>query len=513
MLELTAWFAAADFPSKPWLILGKGPTFERHADVDFADYNTLALNHVVSRVKVDVAHIIDIDVVATCAESLAENCQWLVLPRYPHLHSTASTQCLEDWFDEHPVLRAMDEQGRLVWYNLSGGRPERGSPVIGAKNFSSEAAFNILARMGVSTIRSLGIDGGRSYSPTFRHLESSTLLANGAAAFDQQFDRLKLIVAEHGMDYRPLVEPLRIFLGTDESQVVAHRVLEYSIRKSTSVPVEVVPMLNLAHRTPRDRANRPRTAFSFYRFMIPELCGFRGRALYLDADMLVFGDIAELWDIPFGKEKVLCTKPPPTSAWEGHNPTYLGDRSLAVMLLDCDRLPWRVDDIIAGLDDGRHSYEELMSALCVLDPEEIGDRIPPDWNDLERYDPARTKLLHFTVVPTQPWKNDLNPLGEVWMSWYREAVEAGAVPPEEVEGLIAAGLVKPSLAAALKTAPSRRSVLTNASLDLATARQRIAMLESRLASMRQSWSWRIGDAMVRSLRRPRAIIRGRASSR
>ncbi len=50
---------------------------------------------------------------------------------------------------------------------------------------------------------------------------------------------------------------------------------------------------------PKDEPNRGRTGFSFSRFQIPKLAGYKGRALYLDADMQVFGDIAELWDIPF----------------------------------------------------------------------------------------------------------------------------------------------------------------------------------------------------------------------
>jgi hypothetical protein len=93
------------------------------------------------------------------------------------------------------------------------------------------------------------------------------------------------------------------------------------------------------------------------------------------------------------------------------------------------------------------------------------------------------------------------------MSWYREAIEAGAVPPEEVEALIAAGHVKPSLGAALRIAPARRSVITGASLDLATARHRITELEKRLDDVHRSWSWRIGDSIVRALRVPRRAAR------
>lgn len=506
MIELTEWFGGAGFDDRPWLILGKGPTFDRRERFDIGEFNVLALNHVIQHVEVDVAHVIDIDVVGECGASLERNCKWLLMPRYPHVRSTASDRALEDWFDEYPVLAELDRSGRLVWYNLSTGRPEGRSPVIGATQFSSEAVLNILGKLGVKQVRSLGVDGGRSYATSFRDLESTTLLANGAPAFDFQFERIELVVREHGLDYRPLVAPLRIFLGTEQAQVVAHRVLEYSIRKSASVPVEVVPMLDLPHRMPRDPLNRPRTTFSFARFMIPKLCGFTGRALYLDADMVVFGDVAEFLDMPLDRHAVLCTSAEPTDKWEGHNSVHLGARSTAVMLLDCERLQWDADEIIAGLDDGLYTYEQLMSDMCIVDPDQIGDTLGPEWNDLERYDPGRTKLLHYTVVPTQPWKTDDNPLGDLWMSWYREAVEAGAVPPEEVEAAIAAGYVKPSLGAVLRMAPSRRSVGTNATLDLAMAQQRISRLEANLRSMRESKSWRIGEAVLTPYRLLRRLL-------
>ena len=44
---------------------------------------------------------------------------------------------------------------------------------------------------------------------------------------------------------------------------MAHRVLEYSIRMSATIPVEVTPMLDWHHRLPRDPANKPRTTFSY----------------------------------------------------------------------------------------------------------------------------------------------------------------------------------------------------------------------------------------------------------
>jgi len=249
-------------------------------------------------------------------------------------------------------------------------------------------------------------------------------------------------------------DPLRIFIGSDESQSVAQEVLAYSIRKSATVPVEVVAMRDLAVPTPRDFANQPRTGFSFYRFLIPQLCGYQGRAVYLDADMLVLADVAALAAIPFDGHSVLCTfQDEPPAAWR-HHPDFRPGRHAAVMVLDCSGLTWDIDEIVAGLDDGSYTYGQLVHDLCIVDPDDIADTVPPEWNHLERYEPGTTKLVHFTVAPTQPWKNDDNPLAELWMSWYREAVEAGAVSADKVRSMVAVGLAKPSLRAALRHAPN-----------------------------------------------------------
>ena len=499
---------------KPWLVVGKGPTFDRRGDFDLTQYHVISLNHVVEHIPVDVAHMIDVEVVRDCAAAILEHSRWLLVPRYPNRDSQPGTVAIEDYFDEIPALRDLERQGRLVWYNLARTPLVGRSPVIGAKYFSAEAVVAILSRLGVKTIRSLGVDGGRTYAVAFEDIAPSTLLANEQPAFDLQFRQIELITSEWGVDFRPLVEPFRIFIGTDETQVVAHRVLEYSIRRSSSIPVEVVPMLDFPTPLPENPAMRPRVPFSFSRFLIPKLCGFRGRALYLDSDMLVFGDVSELATLPFDGKSLLCTyQPEPPAQWRQKRDFFQTGRHTAVVLLDCAKLPWDADDIVGGLDDGRYTYEELVYGLAVVDDADIADTIPVEWNHLERYEPGVTKLLHYTVVPTQPWRTDANPLGELWMDAYREAVEAGAVPPEEVEALLAAGHVKPSLAAPLRRAPSRRAVLTDASLDLALARHRITELEAALTSMRRSWSWRIGDSIVRALRRPRDLLRRRMTTR
>lgn len=57
-------------------------------------------------------------------------------------------------------------------------------------------------------------------------------------------------------------ETIRVFVGTDATQVVAHQVLAYSLRKHTQREVAVYPMRDLPLPTPRDPDNRSRTGFS-----------------------------------------------------------------------------------------------------------------------------------------------------------------------------------------------------------------------------------------------------------
>ena len=108
----------------------------------------------------DAAHIIDIDVVAKCADALRENCRYLVIARRPHVDFKPSERLLEDYFSDHPVLEELDKDGRLVWYNAATSPPVGNSRTIGVTFFSSEAALNILGEMRVKQVRTLGIDGG-----------------------------------------------------------------------------------------------------------------------------------------------------------------------------------------------------------------------------------------------------------------------------------------------------------------------------------------------------------------
>lgn len=272
-----------------------------------------------------------------------------------------------------------------------------------------------------------------------------------------------------------LAEPIRVFVGADRSQQMAIAVLEHSIRRHTKELVEVIPMVDLEVPVPVDPRNWARTGFSFSRFCIPKLAGYRGRAIYMDADMQVFKDIRELWEIPFNGQKVLIQKEVKylDQTLKLSNAPQKRIKQCAVMLLDCERLDWDIERIVAQLDAGEYDYENLIYELCVLAEEDIGYEVPFEWNSLEHFD-ANTRLIHYTDMGTQPWVSTRNPNAKLWLDEVRQMLRSGLLSMEQVKAEIQAGYFRPSLLRDIRWRHLIPSALlplfdrTNASLDRAS---------------------------------------------
>ncbi len=248
-------------------------------------------------------------------------------------------------------------------------------------------------------------------------------------------------------------EPVRVYVGADRSQLLAVKVLEHSIQRHTKLPVTVHAMVDLPVRVPQDPLNWQRTGFSFSRFCIPELANYQGKALYLDADMLVFADIADLWNIPFEGAKVIIQSDLAAAQQQTNQKKGAPEKRVkqcAVMLLDCDRLTWKITDIIDSLDQGDYDYEKLMYDLCILEESEIRYAIPFRWNSLEYYQPSETALLHYTDMATQPWVYAQNEYGDLWLEEVRLMLKTGKLTQAELKTEIDLGHFRPSLLSALR---------------------------------------------------------------
>jgi hypothetical protein len=282
------------------------------------------------------------------------------------------------------------------------------------------------------------VDGGKKYSADFSDLEEKTLFANRRESFDIQFQQIARTLMEHNIDFAPLdVEsPIRIYVATTEGQMLAVKVLEHSIRRHASMSTQVFPLheSGIEIPTPKELKNQARTPFSFQRFLIPQLAGFRGRAIYLDSDMLVFDDIKEVWTLPFEGADLLAVRDPDESV---RRPQF------SVMLLDCEALGWRIDEVVDRLDRGALTYETLMYEMSVAGA--VRSSIPPRWNSLEKYHEGETALLHYTDMNTQPWIYIDHPLGHLWSQALFEAVDRGFLSIDYIRDHVEKGYVRPSL--------------------------------------------------------------------
>jgi putative alpha-1,2-mannosidase len=84
---------------------------------------------------------------------------------------------------------------------------------------------------------------------------------------------------------------LNVFIGYDPRQPLAYNVLQHSIFRHASVPVSITALK--LDQLPISR--RGLTEFTFSRFLVPYLCCYGGPAVFMDADVVVTGDIAELF--------------------------------------------------------------------------------------------------------------------------------------------------------------------------------------------------------------------------
>lgn len=229
-----------------------------------------------------------------------------------------------------------------------------------------------------------------------------------------------------------------VFIGSGEASLLERKVLIHSIRTNTPGPVEIV-VFNGTHNTLEREGRAPEpapmslrakyqniTEFSNYRFLIPQLCGHRGRALYLDSDMVCISDLRELFDAPLADADFLAK---PFTDFQGQ-----ARWGLSVALYDCARCHFDLDGYVDEIESGRFSYNDLQQmspAFLAAHPFRIGT-IDPQWNCYDELT-EQTRLIHYTNLHMQPWRVRGHPHGDFWFRHLRQAREAGAVTNADIE--------------------------------------------------------------------------------
>ncbi len=211
----------------------------------------------------------------------------------------------------------------------------------------------------------------------------------------------------------------RIFIGVDERQPIAYNVAQFSLWQNASRPVSVTPLV--LSQLPITR--RGLTTFTFSRYLVPWLCGFEGKALFMDADTLVRGDIVELFEMDLGVNAVSVV--PHTVVQKNGQDVSVHFERNAVMLFDCALCPKLTPEYIDNLGNSPNRISEWA--------ESIGE-LPKEWNHLVGYDkpnPA-AKIAHFTMgIPCFPETKD-DEFADEWRESHRQM--NGTVPWADIMG-------------------------------------------------------------------------------
>ena len=232
---------------------------------------------------------------------------------------------------------------------------------------------------------------------------------------------------------------IKVFIGSGDESLLERKVLIYSIREHTQREVEIA-VFNGTHNTiERDDGQvtaaplatklkkRNLTEFSLYRYLIPESCGFSGRAIYLDSDMLCLTDIGELFDSPLRGNDFLCTR----AYTDAHGEPM---HAMSTLLIDCERCPFDLSQVFDEIDRGLYSYtqfSQMGKEFLRVHPYQIGE-LDERWNVFDRYD-SQTKIIHYTNLETQPWKFAGHPFGDIWFKYLSKARDAGFVTEKDIE--------------------------------------------------------------------------------
>ncbi len=222
---------------------------------------------------------------------------------------------------------------------------------------------------------------------------------------------------------------LKVFIGYDPRQPVSYNVLQQSIFTRSSKPVSITPLV--IEQLPIKRVGL--TPFTYTRFLVPYLCGYKGWALFLDIDMLLKDDISKLFDLVDDQYAVMVSKNDKRFEWA------------SAMLFNCAKC--------TILTPGYVEIAEGLHQIRWCNEDQVGD-LPREWNHLVGYDAKRSdaKLVHYTQgVPCFPetkgseyandW-HDEHKFSNSAMSWetlmgqsVHAAVKDGKLVPKFVAGV------------------------------------------------------------------------------
>jgi lipopolysaccharide biosynthesis glycosyltransferase len=218
------------------------------------------------------------------------------------------------------------------------------------------------------------------------------------------------------------MKPIPVFVGYDPREAIAYHTCVNSIIRNSSQPVAIVPVaLNLFKEyseTHTDGSNH----FIYTRFLVPYLMDYQGWAIFIDGDMIVRGDIAELWDLKQYTKDVMVVKHDyktrMTEKYLGSpNEDYPRKNWSSVILWNCNALRNK----ILTPEFVQQSTGAFLHRFSWIADDRLGE-LPAEWNwlDVEYEWNSLAKLVHYTLGT--PCFHEFADQGNFSDEWHRERI-------------------------------------------------------------------------------------------
>lgn len=188
----------------------------------------------------------------------------------------------------------------------------------------------------------------------------------------------------------------KVFTGYDSRESIGWHVFAHSVIETTKGPVNIIP---LAQKSQGDGSN----AFTYSRFLVPELMNFGGFAIFVDAaDMLLKADLTELWNLRDKNFAVQVVKHDYQTKFgvkyqgtelETENRSYPRKNWSSVVIWNCGHVAhFKAREKLRSKDGA------YLHRFGWLEDNQIGD-LPIEWGWLadEYGENPKAKLLHWTA--------------------------------------------------------------------------------------------------------------------
>jgi lipopolysaccharide biosynthesis glycosyltransferase len=219
-----------------------------------------------------------------------------------------------------------------------------------------------------------------------------------------------------------MTEIIPVFIGYDPREAIAYHTCANSIIRNSSKPIAIIPVaLNLFKdytETHTDGSNH----FIYTRFLVPYLMKWQSHAIFIDGDMIVRGDIAELWSLRDENKDVQVVKHDyktkmPVKYLGAKNEDYPRKNWSSVILWNCSSIHNRklTPEFV------QQSTGSSLHRFSWLEEERIGE-LPKEWNwlDIEYDFNPDAKLIHYTLGT--PCFHEFADKGNFCNEWHRERV-------------------------------------------------------------------------------------------